>query len=127
MTTTVKVPTVKPAAAECSTAVVHAESVRKAREALPSEEAIHRLADFFKILGDPTRIRILEALVISELCVCDIASLLRVGRSAVSHQLATLRQANLVAYRRAGKTVYYRLSDDHVKLIIDLGFEHTAE
>jgi len=112
---------------ECTVEAVHPESVRRVAQTLPSDEALHRLADFFKILGDPTRIRIVQALFISELCVCDIASLLHVGRSAVSHQLATLRQANLVAYRRAGKTIYYRLRDEHVKLIVDQGLEHTTE
>ncbi len=98
-----------------------------AAQALATEEALHRLADFFKILGDPTRIRILQALFVSELRVCDIAELLRIGRSAVSHQLAILRQANLVTYRRAGKGVSYRLSDAHVTQILDQGLAHTTE
>ncbi len=127
MMNTVRQTTTGAAPTECAAELVHPEAVEKVSQSLPSDEALHRLADFFKILGDPTRIRILQALFLSELCVCDLASLLRVGRSAVSHQLATLRQANLVAYRRAGKTVYYRLSDDHVKLIVDKALEHTRE
>ena len=111
----------------CKTVVIHEETVRHVAESLPGEETLYRLADFFKLLGDPTRIKILHALFIAEMCVCDIASLLSVSRSAVSHQLRILRQADIVRTRRAGKTVYYRLSDVHVEAIVNLGLVHAIE
>lgn len=104
--------------------LIRSDNVKKAA---PGEQTLYRLADFFKILGDSTRIKILHALFISELCVCDIASLLKVSPSAVSHQLRTLRQADLVTFRKEGKTVFYSLSDDHVRLIVNQGLQHITE
>ena len=112
---------------ECKSVVVHEETVRLVSRNLPDDETLYDLADFFKVLGDTTRIKILHALFIAEMCVCDIASLLSVSRSAVSHQLRTLRQANIVRSRKEGKTVYYRLSDAHVEEIVHQGLVHTAE
>jgi DNA-binding transcriptional ArsR family regulator len=114
-------------AAECKTLLVHEETVRRVEERLPSEETLYQAADFFKLLGDTTRIKILHSLFIAEMCVCDIASLLSVSRSAVSHQLRILRQANVVRTRREGKTIYYRLSDHHVEEIMNQGLVHIAE
>ncbi|HUX22191.1 MAG TPA: metalloregulator ArsR/SmtB family transcription factor [Spirochaetia bacterium] len=112
---------------ESKTLVVHEETLERVREALPSDETLYRAADFFKLLGDTTRIKILNSLFIAEMCVYDIASLLSVSRSAVSHQLRILRQANVVRTRREGKTVYYRLSDHHVEEIVVQGLVHTTE
>ena len=94
---------------------------------MPSPEMVEGLADFFSIFGDSTRVRILLALDTGEMCVCDIACLLGLTKSAVSHQLKALRMANLVKYRRDAQTVYYSLADDHVERIIDMGLEHLRE
>ncbi len=107
--------------------ILHEEIVRRVVEKLPADETLYHLADFFKLLGDTTRIKILHALFISEMCVQDIASLLSVSRSAVSHQLRILRQADIVRTRRVGKTVFYRLSDDHIEAIVNQGLVHTNE
>ncbi len=112
---------------ECKTVLVHEDTVREVESRLPDDESLYEAADFFKLLGDTTRIKILHALFIAEMCVCDIASLLSVSRSAVSHQLRILRQANVVRTRREGKTVYYRLSDRHVEEIVNQALVHTRE
>ena len=101
--------------------------VKKVRESFPKDELLFDLADFYKIFGDTTRVKILYALDKSELCVCDISLLLGMSVSAVSHQLKTLKAANLVAGRRQGKTIFYYLSDEHVKSIIAAGYEHLTE
>lgn len=92
-----------------------------------AEEVLFDLADFYKIFGDTTRIKILYELDKNDLCVCDIASTLNMTVSAVSHQLKTLRDSNLVKTRREGKSIVYSLSDEHVKKIIDCGLEHIME
>lgn len=94
---------------------------------MPGEEELYDLAELFKIFGDSTRIRILYVLFESEMCVCDIAQLLNLSQSAVSHQLRLLKQSRLVKSRRDGKTVFYSLADDHVRTIIDQGKEHIEE
>lgn len=91
------------------------------------EETLYRLAELFKVFGDPTRIRILHSLTESELCVQDIADRLSMTQSAISHQLRILKQAALVRFRRDGKTIYYSLADDHVKTIMAQGLEHVCE
>lgn len=91
------------------------------------EDTLYRLADLFKIFGDPTRIRILHVLAASELCVCDIADTLGMTQSAISHQLRVLKQTQLVKYRREGKTIYYSLADGHVSTILAQGLEHVME
>lgn len=96
-------------------------------EAMPVEEEIHDLSELFKVLGDPTRIKILCALSKGELGVSDIAALLGVTQSGISHQLRVLKQARLVKYRREGKAVYYSVSDDHVHTIMSMGLEHINE
>ncbi|HIV25749.1 MAG TPA: winged helix-turn-helix transcriptional regulator [Candidatus Scatomonas pullistercoris] len=93
----------------------------------PPGETVHRLADLFKTFGDPTRIRILTVLSGQELCVCDIADLLGMSQSAISHQLGVLRQAGLVSFRREGRTVFYSLADRHVSMILSQGLEHVNE
>ena len=94
---------------------------------MPEEEILYDLAELFKVFGDSTRIKILWALDEDEMCVCDIAYLLNMTQSAISHQLRVLKQAHLVKSRREGKVVYYSLADDHVKLILDQGLIHTTE
>ena len=94
---------------------------------IPEDEVLYDLADLFKIFGDTTRIKILYALRESELCVGDIADLLKMNQSAVSHQLKILKQSKLVKFRREGKTMWYSLADSHVVAIIDQGMEHIQE
>ena len=111
----------------CDCEVIHEEFVRKARDVMIEEADVTSLAYFFKVFGDATRIKILQALSAGELCVCDIAALLNMTQSAISHQLKVLKNSKLVKFRREGKVVFYRLSDNHVKTIIAQGMEHLAE
>lgn len=111
----------------CDCDVIHQETVEKVKHSMLTEESFFELADFFKIIGDSTRSKILWALDESEMCVCDIAVLLGMTKSAVSHQLRVLRDGNLVKYRREGKTVFYSLADDHVKEIFETAVEHLKE
>ena len=105
----------------------HDAILRKVRQDLPTDELLYDLADLFKLFGDTTRMKILFALLESEMCVCAIAELLGMTQSAISHQLRILKDANLVGNRREGKTIYYFLSDDHVRTIIAQGFDHLIE
>ena len=105
----------------------HNQILEKVRNELPTDELICDLADLYKVFGDTTRMKILFALLESEMCVCAIAELLSMNQSAISHQLKVLKNANLVGNRREGKTIYYFLADDHVKTIIAQGFEHLIE
>lgn len=105
----------------------HDVVLQKVRHDLPTDELLCDLSDLFKIFGDTTRIKILYSLFESEMCVCAIAELLGMTQSAISHQLKTLKDANLVGNRREGKTIYYFLSDDHVRAIVAQGFEHLIE
>lgn len=111
----------------CNCDVIHEEVVNKVKETMPKEEMLYDLAEFFKVFGDSTRIKILWALEESEMCVCDIACLLNMTQSAISHQLRVLKQANLVKFRKEGKVVYYSLNDDHVKQILEQGLIHINE
>lgn len=111
----------------CEFMHVHEELVGKLRQELPDEDILYDLTELFRIFGDSTRVRILYVLFESEMCVCDIAALLGLTQSAVSHQLRALKNARLVKARREGKTVFYALADDHVKTIIDQGLEHILE
>ena len=106
---------------------INREAVQKIEDSIPPIEKLFDLADTFKMLGDSTRVRILSALSISELCVYDLALVLNMGRTAVSHQLRLLRAARLVKSRRDGKMIYYSLDDDHVYDLFKLGFEHISE
>ena len=105
----------------------HEAILQKVRQDLPTDELLCDLADLFKIFGDTTRVKILYALLESEMCVCAIADLLGMTQSAISHQLRILKDADLVGKRREGKTIYYHLSDDHVRTIVAQGFEHLIE
>ena len=105
----------------------HSELLKKIKKDMPADELLQDLGDLFKIFGDTTRIKIMYALYEGEMCVCAISELLNMTQSAISHQLKTLKDANLVSARREGKEIYYSLSDEHVKSIIAEGFEHITE
>ncbi len=111
----------------CAVTQVHPDAVERVRELLPRDETLYDLAELFKIFGDSTRVKILYALLESELCVCDIAKLMDVSQSAVSHQLRVLKASKLVKFRREGKTIFYSLADDHVVSILSQGMEHIEE
>ena len=112
---------------QCADFHIHEEIVEKVDADMPDEEILYDLAELFKIFGDSTRIKILYVLFESEMCVCDIAQLLNMTQSAISHQLRILKQSQLVKSRRDGKSVFYSLADDHVYRIINQGFEHIKE
>ena len=105
----------------------HQALLNKVKEDLPEDMQLRKLAELFSIFADPTRVKLLYALWESEMCVCALSELLGISQSAVSHQLRTLRDSNLVKTRREGKMIYYALADDHVRLIIEMGFEHLTE
>jgi ArsR family transcriptional regulator, lead/cadmium/zinc/bismuth-responsive transcriptional repressor len=111
----------------CASPIIHRDRIRKVRSIIPDRKELETLADLFKSLGDLTRINILHALSISEMCVCDLSNLLGMQQSAISHQLKILRLGNLVKSRKAGKVVYYTLADEHVKGIFALGMNHVVE
>ena len=111
----------------CDFIHAHEDVVEKVRQELPGEDTLYDLTELFRIFGDSTRVRILYVLFEAEMCVCDIAALLGLTQSAVSHQLRALKNVRLVKARREGKTVFYSLADDHVKTIIDQGLEHVKE
>ena len=108
----------------CDCDVIHEHLVDDTRKRMQPEEEYQHLATLFKMFGDGTRVKILHALEQNEMCVCDMAALLGMTKSAVSHQLKALRLANLVKFRRDGQVIYYSLADDHVKYILDIGFDH---
>lgn len=111
----------------CDCSVVHEDAVLEARKKMQSDDVYGRAADFFKLLGDLTRVKIIGALDCRELCVCDIANILGMTKSAVSHQLALLRKAGFAVCRREGKTVYYSLADTHIREILEAGITHIQE
>jgi len=112
---------------EMDQSLVDGDIVERVREKMPEEEPLYDLAELFKVFGDSTRIRIIWALFESDMSVSDIASLLNMTQSAISHQLRVLKNARLVKYKKSGKTVYYSLNDDHIKKIFELGMEHIME
>ena len=111
----------------CEEHIVHMDAVETARRQMPDDDITTAASDFFKAFSDKTRLRILTALVSAELCVCDIATLLGMSQSAISHQLRFLKQARLVKSRKNGKTVYYALCDDHIQTILAQGIAHVQE
>ena len=111
----------------CDCDVIHEDVVSRVRAAMPDSDDFYDLANFYKLYADNTRIRILWALSCEKMCVCDLAVLLGMTKSAISHQLKSLRLANLVRYNKQGKVVYYSLADDHIKGIFEKGFEHIHE
>lgn len=106
---------------------VHADVVKRVLDKQPAEEELYDLAELFKVFGDSTRIRILHALLETELCVGDMAQILNLSQSAVSHQLKILKDAKLVRFRREGKIIFYALDDEHVRNILSMGVEHVEE
>lgn len=111
----------------CGFLCVHEDLVAQVQASLPNDETLTRLSELFKVFGDSTRIRILYVLFEAEVCVCDLAKLLGMTQSAISHQLRLLKQARLIKSRRDGKTVFYSLADDHVATLLRQGTEHIAE
>ncbi|MEG1458200.1 MAG: metalloregulator ArsR/SmtB family transcription factor [Acetivibrio sp.] len=111
----------------CECNAIHHETIAFALKQMPDEEILYDLAELFKVFGDTTRVKILCALFESEMCVCDIAALLKMTQSAISHQLRVIKSAKLVKNRKDGKVVYYSLADDHVKHIFDQGLSHVTE
>ena len=111
----------------CEEVCTHPEILDRVKPEMPDEERLYDLAELFKVFGDGTRMKILYSLFESELCVCAIGDLLNMSPSAISHQLKTLKEANLIANRREGKTIYYFLADDHVRTIIAQGYNHITE
>ncbi len=111
----------------CQIKCINPERIARTLRGMDASSDLAGLADIFKMLGDVTRVRILKALFLEELCVCDIAAVLEMTQSAVSHQLRLLRGARLVKYRKEGKAVYYSLDDDHVKTLFDQGLEHVQQ
>ena len=111
----------------CNCSYIHEDILSRVKEHLPKEEVLYELAEIFKVFGDSTRIKILYALFSSEMCVCDIADLLGMTHSAISHQLRVLKQARLVKFRKEGKVVYYSLDDNHISQIFNCGLSHIQE
>lgn len=111
----------------CELMHVHEDIVNRVSQEMPDEDSLFDLSELFKVFGDSTRIRILYCLFESEMCVCDIATLLNMTQSAISHQLSVLKKSKLVKSRRSGKTVFYSLADGHVRTIINQGMEHIQE
>ena len=112
---------------KCEFLCVHEDTVREVLAKLPDEDTLYDLAELFKVFGDSTRIRILYTLFERELCVCDIAGILKLSQTAVSHQLRVLKANKLVKARRDGKIVFYSLDDDHVHSILGIGMDHLSE
>ena len=118
----------KKSEAECCDVVyVHDDIVEKVKKRMPEENLLRELADFYKVFADSTRVKILCVLLESEMCVCDLAEVLNMTQSAISHQLRVLKQMKLVKNRRDGKTVYYSLADGHIQTIISQVMEHITE
>lgn len=111
----------------CDETCIHKEILHKVEDKMPTDEVLCDLAELFKVFGDSTRVKILYALFESEMCVCDIAQLISMTQSAVSHQLRILKQARLVKYRRDGKSVLYSLDDEHIQMIFNQALAHISE
>ncbi len=111
----------------CSCTVIHEDILNKVRGEMTNDHYLLRIAELFKALDDPTRLKIVNAIMLSEMCVCDIAALLNMNQPAISHHLKVLRQAELIKYRREGKIVYYSLDDEHIELLFKQGLAHVTE
>ena len=111
----------------CENLYVHTDIVKEVKKMMPNEENLYKVSELFKVFGDSTRTRILSALFGHELCVCDICKVVNMTKSAVSHQLKVLRDANLVKFKKIGKEVFYSLADDHVIMIYKMALEHILE
>ena len=108
----------------CDCNIIHKEIVENTLKQMPDDNLFFKLAEFFKILGDTTRVKILYALDRNEMCVCDIANVLSMSKSSISHQLSTLRRSGIVKCNKKGKEVYYMLDDEHIKQVFEIGTEH---
>lgn len=108
----------------CDCNVIHQDIVESTLKNIPEQDTFNKLAEFFKILGDTTRVKILFALDRNEMCVCDIANVLGMSKSSISHQLGTLRRSGIVKCRKSGKEVFYMLDDEHVKEVFEIGIKH---
>ena len=108
----------------CDCNIIHQDVVRKTKSQMADESTLNELSEFFRIIGDLTRVKILFALDKNEMCVCDIANVLNMTKSSISHQLGTLRKNGIVKCRKEGKEVFYSLDDDHVKEVFEVGMEH---
>ena len=113
--------------AKCTEKATHPDQITKASLAMPDEQLLFDTSALFKVMSDPSRMKIIIALLAAELCVCDLAELIGISQSAVSHQLRVLRQARLVRYRRMGKNAYYTLQDDHVSQLVRTAIAHINE
>lgn len=111
----------------CDVIEVHPQIVDKLKKEMPAHELYQNLSELFKMFADPTRLKILSLLFQQELCVCDIAEVLSMTHSAVSHQLSVLRQNRIIKYRREGKNIFYSLDDEHIQMIYNAGTEHILE
>ena len=111
----------------CQITLIDEQRVALARKRRPDEAVLSEVAEIFKLLGDPTRVKILQALSVTELCVCDLAALLEMTSSAISHQLRLLRARGIVRFRKDGKIVYYSLDDNHVQTLVDVSLRHAEE
>lgn len=117
----------KENSAVCEALCIHERKVASARQTMKPDATLFKLAATFKVLGDPTRTKMISALLQEELCVCDLASLIGISQSAISHQLRVLRNMNLVKYRKDGRIAYYSLDDDHISSILTAGLRHVEE
>ena len=111
----------------CEIECKHEDTVEEVKSELPDDDILLKVSETFKVFGDLTRLKILQALFRRELCVCDLTAVLEANQSTISHQLRILRQNNLVKFRKEGKMAYYSLADDHVEKIIEMGLEHAKE
>ena len=111
----------------CDCEILHHDVVEKVKKELIDEKTLEDIATFYKVLGDSTRIKIINVLDCHEMCVCDISVLVNMTKSAVSHQLKKLKDMNIVKSRKEGKEVFYSLSDAHVKEVFEISFEHVKE
>ena len=111
----------------CEIECINEEAVNDVKSNMPDENVLLAVSENFKIFGDMTRIKIMQALYLKELCVCDLSAVLEANQSTISHQLRVLRSKNLVKFRKEGKMAYYSLADDHVVKIIEMGIEHATE
>ena len=111
----------------CNITIIHEDILKKVRKKLSDEANFHKMSEMFKVMNDPTRLRIINALMISEMCVCDITALLGMTQPSISHHLKVMRQSELVKYRRDGKIIYYSLDDEHIGLLFRTGLEHAQE
>ena len=111
----------------CSVTVIHEDVLENVRGELTDEKSLRRMAEMFKVMNDPTRLRIINALLLAEMCVCDIAVLMNMTQPTISHHLKVLRQSELIKYRREGKVVYYSLDDEHIGVLFQNALDHAME